>query len=75
NWRTETLLIVALSLLLEVFVLLVPLQLQVSIDNAIQVSDARLVWVMGLGFALIVLIQAAVSTLRAWSTAVFGTRV
>jgi ATP-binding cassette, subfamily B, bacterial CvaB/MchF/RaxB len=75
NWRADVILIVVLSLLLEVFVLLAPLQLQMSIDNAVQVSDARLVWVMGLGFALLVLIQTSVSTIRAWSTAVFGARV
>jgi ATP-binding cassette subfamily B protein RaxB len=75
HWRADVTLIVALSLLLEVFVLLAPLQLQMSIDNALQVSDSRLVWVMGFGFALVVLIQGAVSMLRAWSTAVFGTRV
>jgi ATP-binding cassette subfamily B protein RaxB len=75
NWRTDVTLIVALSLLLEVFVLLAPLQLQMSIDDAVQVSDARLVWVLGLGFAIAALIQAAVATVRGWATAVFGTRV
>jgi ATP-binding cassette, subfamily B, bacterial CvaB/MchF/RaxB len=75
SWRVDAALIIALSLLLEVFVLLAPLQLQMSIDNAMQVSDARLAWVMGVGFGIVVLIQAAVSTLRAWSMSVFGTRV
>jgi ATP-binding cassette subfamily B protein RaxB len=75
NWRADVTLIIALSLLLEVFVLLAPLQLQMSIDNAVQVSDGRLVWVMGVGFAIVVLIQTSVSIIRAWSTAVFGTRV
>lgn len=74
-WRSDVTLILALSLLLEVFVLLAPLQLQMSIDDAVQVSDARLAWIMGIGFAVFVLIQAAVAMIRAWSIAVFGTRV
>jgi ATP-binding cassette subfamily B protein RaxB len=75
NWRADVVLIIALSLLLEVFVLIAPMQLQMSIDNAVQVSDTKLVWVMALGFAIIIFIQTCVSTIRAWSTAVFGTRV
>jgi ATP-binding cassette, subfamily B, bacterial CvaB/MchF/RaxB len=75
QWRSPISVIIALSLLLEVFVLLLPLQLQMSIDNAVQVSDARLGWVLGLAFGLVVLIQASISTIRAWSTTVFGTRV
>jgi ATP-binding cassette, subfamily B, bacterial CvaB/MchF/RaxB len=74
-WRTDATLIIALSLLLEVFVLLGPLQLQISVDDAVQVSDRKLVWVLGLGFALVMLIQASISVVRAWSMAVFGARL
>jgi ATP-binding cassette subfamily B protein RaxB len=75
QWRPSISVIIALSLLLEVFVLLLPLQLQMSIDNAIQVSDGRLAWVMGVAFGIVVLVQAAISAIRAWSTTVFGARV
>jgi ATP-binding cassette subfamily B protein RaxB len=75
QWRKEVTLIIALSLLLEVFVLLMPLQMQMSIDNAVIAADGKLVWVLGVGFTLFALIQAAVAVLRGWSTAVFGARV
>jgi len=75
NWRADAALIICLSLLLELFVVIAPLQMQMSIDNAMQVSDGRLAWALGIGFAIIILIQGAVSTLRAWSTNVFGIRV
>ncbi len=75
NWRTEIVLIIALSVLLEIFVLLAPMQLQMSIDDALQVSDAKLVWILGIGFAVLMLIQTSVSLVRAWATAAFGTRV
>ncbi len=75
RWRTDIALIVALSLLMELLVLVAPLQMQMSIDHAVQAADGRLVWVLGAGFALVALIQASVSMVRAWAAAVFGTRV
>lgn len=75
RWRTDIVLIVSLSLLMEMLVLVVPLQMQMSIDHAVVAADGRLVWVLGAGFAVVVLIQASVSMIRAWATAVFGTRV
>jgi ATP-binding cassette subfamily B protein RaxB len=75
RWRVDIALILTLSLLMEVLVLVVPLQMQLSIDNAIATGDGRLAWLLGAGFTLVVLIQAAVSMIRAWTTAVFGTRV
>jgi ATP-binding cassette, subfamily B, bacterial CvaB/MchF/RaxB len=75
RWRMDFVLIIALSLLMEVLVLVAPLQMQMSIDHAVQSGDGRLVWVLGIGFAIVVLIQASVSMVRAWATAVFGTRV
>jgi ATP-binding cassette subfamily B protein RaxB len=75
QWRPDILSIVALSLLLELLVLIVPMQMRMSIDNALQGMDGRLVWVLGIGFAIVVLIQSAVSMIRAWTIAVFTRRV
>jgi len=75
HWRNDIALIVALSLLMEVLVLIAPLQMQLSIDSALQGSDGRLVWVLAIGFTLVVLLQAAISMVRGWALAVFGARV
>ena len=75
QWRRDIALVVALSILMEVLVLLAPLQMQLSIDSALQGSDGRLVWVLAGGFTLVVLLQAAISVVRAWTIAVFGARV
>ena len=75
QWRNDIALVVALSILMEVLVLVAPLQMQLSIDSALQGSDGRLVWVLAIGFTLVVLLQAAISVVRAWTLAVFGARV
>ncbi|MGZ8261250.1 MAG: cysteine peptidase family C39 domain-containing protein, partial [Caldimonas sp.] len=75
QWRNDIALVVALSILMEVLVLLAPLQMQLSIDSALQGSDGRLVWVLAIGFTLVVLLQAAISVVRAWTISVFGARV
>jgi len=75
RWRNDIALVVALSIVIEVLVLAAPLQLQLSIDSALQHADGRLVAVLAIGFTLVVLLQAAVSFIRAWTLAVFGARV
>jgi ATP-binding cassette subfamily B protein RaxB len=75
QWRNDIALVVALSVLLEVLVLLIPMQMQLSIDSALHGSDGRLVWVLAGGFGLVVLLQGAIAVVRAWTLAVFGTRV
>ena len=60
---------------MEVLVLVVPLQMQLSIDSALQGADGRLVWVLAIGFTLVVLLQAAISVVRAWTISVFSARV
>jgi ATP-binding cassette subfamily B protein RaxB len=75
QWRHDIALVVALSILMEVLVLVAPLQMQLSIDSALQGSDGRLVWVLAIGFTLVVLLQAAISVVRAWTISVFGARV
>jgi ATP-binding cassette, subfamily B, bacterial CvaB/MchF/RaxB len=73
-WRADVTLIVLLSLLMEALVLVAPIQMQMSIDTAIAAADGRLVWVLGIGFGIVVLIQASVSLIRSWAAAVFGAR-
>ena len=75
QWRSEIVLIVALSLLMEVLVLVIPLQMQLSIDRALYSADGRLIWVLAIGFTLIVLLQASLAVVRAWTMSVFSTRV
>ncbi len=75
QWRPDIALIVALSIAMEILVLVVPLQMQISVDSALQGSDGRLVWVLAVGFTLVVLLQSAISVVRAWTISVFGARV
>lgn len=74
RWRTDVTLIVLLSLLMEALVLVAPVQMRISIDTAVAAADGRLVWVLGIAFGIVVLIQTAVSMIRSWTTAVFGAR-
>jgi len=73
-WRTDVTLIVMLSLLMEALVLVAPVQMRMSIDTAVAAADGRLVWVLGIAFGIVILIQASVSLIRSWATAVFGAR-
>ncbi len=73
-WRNDVALIVVLSLLMEVLVLVAPVQMRMSIDTALAAADGRLVWVLGVAFGILVLIQASVSLIRSWASAVFGAR-
>ena len=75
RWRNEVAVILLLSVLLEALVLVAPLQMQMSVDVAVQAADGRLVWVLGAGFGCIMLIQACIAVMRAWSAAVFGTQI
>lgn len=75
RWRSSISLIIVLSLMLETLVLITPLQMQMSVDTAVQAADGRLVWVLAGGFSLLVLIQACVSVMRAWTAAVFSSHV
>ena len=73
-WRTDVTLIVLLSLMMEVLVLVAPVQMRMSIDTAVAAADGRLVWVLGIAFGILVLIQASVALIRSWASAVFGAR-
>src|SRR5215472_15689617 len=73
-WRTDVTLIILLSLLMEALVLVAPVQMRMSIDTAVAAADGRLVWVLGIAFGIVVLIQASVTLIRSWAAAVFGAR-
>lgn len=64
-----------LAALLEVFVLLSPLFLQFAVDRVIAGRHAALLTELGIGFALLVVLQALVGLLRSWATLYFGTSV
>jgi len=59
--------IFALALALEVFVLLTPFFMQWVVDGAIVGADRDLVLTLGIGFGLLVLIQAATAAARSWA--------
>ncbi|HET9822142.1 MAG TPA: peptidase domain-containing ABC transporter [Burkholderiaceae bacterium] len=59
--------IVVLALALEVFVLGSPLLLQWVVDDVVVTGDRDLLVTLGLGFGLLVLLQAGTAALRAWA--------
>ena len=59
--------IFVLALALEVFVLLSPFFMQWVVDGAIVSADRDLVLTLGVGFGLLVLIQAATAAARSWA--------
>lgn len=75
RWRADFFAIAVLSFFVELLVLVIPLQMRLSVDAAVQSTDGRLVWIMGAGFALVSLMLGAVSLVRTWALVVFGTRV
>jgi len=66
---------VGLALLLQLFALAAPLQLQWVVDRALAAQDTNLVLGLAAGFALLVLLQVAAAALRAWVLAVVGARL
>ena len=59
--------IFALSLVLQLFVLLTPLYLQWTIDQALLSGDRDLLAVLGVGFILVVLFQVGIGSVRSWA--------
>jgi len=59
--------IVALALVLEFFVLLSPFFLQWVVDDVLVTADRDLLVTLGIGFALLVAIQAATAAIRSWA--------
>lgn len=59
--------VLLLALLLEGFVLLSPLFVQVVVDDIVVTGDRDLLAALGLGFVLLVGIQVATAAVRAWA--------
>lgn len=64
--------IVMLALALEVFVLLAPFFMQWVVDGALPGADRDLLLTLGIGFALLVLVQAATAAARSWAVLVLS---
>ncbi len=64
--------ILALALALELFVLLTPFFMQWVVDGVIVSADRDLLLTLGLGFGLLVLIQAATAAARSWAVLVLS---
>ncbi|MCF6236431.1 MAG: peptidase domain-containing ABC transporter [Gammaproteobacteria bacterium] len=58
--------ILLLSLVLQVFVLVSPFFMQITVDHVIASSDEHLLMALALGFGMLALIQMAATTLRSW---------
>ena len=73
-WRSLTL-ILALSVALQVFVILAPFFMQWVVDQVLISADRSLLTVLGLGFALVLLLQVSIGLLRGWSVAYLSSRL
>lgn len=73
-WRSLAL-ILALSVALQVFVILAPFFMQWVVDQVLISADRDLLTVLGLGFALVLLLQVAIGLLRGWAVVYLSTRL
>ena len=67
--------IFVLALVLETFVLLGPFLMQWVVDGVLVSGDRDLLWTLGIGFALLVLIQSATAAARAWAVLVMAAQL
>lgn len=67
--------IFALAAALELLFLISPLFLQLAVDKVIAPHQANLLVTLGVGFVLLVILQAFLSGLRSWTTLYFGTAI
>ena len=67
--------IFVLALLLELFSLIGPLFLQLSIDKVIAVRAHNLLTTLGIGFVLLIVLESLLGALRSWATLYFGTEL
>lgn len=65
--------IFALAAALELFAIISPLFLQLTIDKVVAALDRDLLVTLGIGFMLLVGLQAFLAGLRSWTTLYFGT--
>ena len=61
--------VLALSLLLQVTLVLAPLQVQWVIDNGVMRADEELIALLALGFALLLLVRLLAQVMRGWLVA------
>jgi ATP-binding cassette subfamily B protein RaxB len=73
-WRSLAL-ILALSVALQVFVILAPFFMQWVVDQVLISADRDLLTVLGLGFGLVLLLQVSIGLLRGWSVVYLSTRL
>ncbi len=66
GFRSALMRLIALALAFEVFALAMPWLTQLTVDEVIVSADRDLMTVLALGFALLILIQTAISALRGW---------
>ena len=64
--------IVVLAVALEAFVLLMPFLMQAVVDSVLPGADRDLLVTLALGFALLVLVQAATAAARSWAVLVLS---
>ena len=67
-WRKQP-----LGIALQICVLIAPFLLQWVVDGALKTADRSLVSVLGIGFLVLVGIQAAIGALRSWVATVLST--
>lgn len=65
--------ILLVSLVLQAFALLLPFQLQWTVDTALLSADRDLVVVLGIAFLLLLGVQVAIALLRGWTVARLAT--
>ncbi len=65
--------IFALAAGLEIFAIISPLFLQLTIDKVVASSDRDLLVTLGIGFTLLIVLQAVLGGIRSWTTLYFGT--
>ena len=67
--------ILALSVTLQVFVVLAPFFMQWVVDQVLVSADKDLLTVLGLGFGLALLLQVCIGLLRGWSVVYLSSRL
>jgi ATP-binding cassette, subfamily B, bacterial CvaB/MchF/RaxB len=67
--------ILMLSLALEVFAIAMPFFLQLTVDRVVVGRDRDLLTVLGIAFCTLVIIQVAVSAVRAWVGVYLSTNI
>src|SRR5215470_15517500 len=65
--------IFVLAAALELFSLVSPLFLQLTVDKVVAAFDRELLPALGIGFMLLILLQSSLGALRSWTTLYFGT--